>query len=147
MKLSRWFIITGLLALFVTACASVPMASKEMDAVAKAFSPPPGQANLYIVRTARLIGDVTALLVVVDGKTVGSLLPGTYLLITVSPGSHGILISGKGASASVKLKTTADSNTYVEATFSVGAAIGRLDEDKGKQIVMAGRRAESLTDE
>jgi hypothetical protein len=51
------FIVTSFLcALFVTGCASVPMAPPAADSAAKVFKTDPSKANVYIYRNETLEG-------------------------------------------------------------------------------------------
>lgn len=45
MKKLRWFLLLGEMAIFFAGCATIPMASIDLDAAAKTFTPPAGQAN------------------------------------------------------------------------------------------------------
>ena len=81
--------LAGLLALAVTACTSVPLASREADRAAKRFEAPvSGWAALYIVREGYMISDEVAVLV--DQRPVGSLAYDTYLRLELPPGQHDV---------------------------------------------------------
>ncbi|MBS0525888.1 MAG: hypothetical protein JSS04_19825 [Proteobacteria bacterium] len=81
-----WSIIV---ALAVAACTSVPLASRDADAAAKRFEPPPpGWAILYIVREGYMLSDEVAVLV--DQRSVGSLAYDTYQRLELPPGQHDV---------------------------------------------------------
>jgi Protein of unknown function (DUF2846) len=72
------------------ACASVPMASAEMDTAAKSFpSPPSDRAFLYIYRN-QSIGSLIKMDLAVDGSLVGTTTSRTYLFLSLPPGDHTI---------------------------------------------------------
>src|SRR5207249_4528232 len=79
-----WFV----LALTFAGCRTAPLANVEEDAVAKVFTPPPDKGNLYIVRDETFIGRAYTFEVLVDGQLLGVTGPATYLLISLSPGTH-----------------------------------------------------------
>lgn len=152
-NLKRLLVLLGL-AVLLAGCASSPRASAADDAAAKTFSPPAGQANLYI---SHLNGDVFGpgyYSVVVDGKVVGDLSKGAFYLITLAPGRHSIQATGVASSqygsntisASKKIEVEADTNYF----FELAAALGTLsltqiaDTEQGKKTVLSESRAESL---
>jgi len=75
--------------LMIAACASVPLAPRELDAAAKRFEPPlTGLGVLYIVREGYVISD--EITVAVDQRPAGSLAYDTYLRIELPPGQHDV---------------------------------------------------------
>jgi hypothetical protein len=150
MKKLRWFLLLGEMAIFFAGCATIPMASTDLDAAAKTFTPPAGQANLYIVRSG-FFGGAIAFHVIVDRYAVGSIGPGTFHLVTVEPGHHSIQVSSNENSAQAKFDAEADKNYFFEVSAVLGmmtarVAIDQIDEEKGKKEVTEGKRAESLTE-
>ena len=77
----------ALVLLVVAACASTPQASLERDAAAKEFSTHPNAATIYVYRSPfnHLDADSTLF---VDGRVIGSTLPGTYFRLDLVPGPH-----------------------------------------------------------
>jgi hypothetical protein len=73
-------------------CASTPQATPERDAEAKRFMPVSGEGTLYVYRPdfAGLHQNDPA--IYVDGRLIGTLLPGTFFRITARPGTR--LING-----------------------------------------------------
>lgn len=68
-------------------CASTPQASRNRDAEAKTFSVHPGAATVYVYRSPYNREDEDSVLYV-DGRLIGSTLPGTYFRINLVPGEH-----------------------------------------------------------
>jgi hypothetical protein len=149
MKLGKWLLV--LAAILLAGCATVPMASLEMDSSAKTFTPPDGKANIYVVR-ASSFGGAISFQVIVDGKVVGSVAPATYYLVVADPGSHSIAATSNENSAKAKFDAEAGRNYFfeIEATFGLMTARASLnqiqDEEKGKQMVQGAKRAEGLQD-
>ncbi|HET7158244.1 MAG TPA: DUF2846 domain-containing protein [Burkholderiales bacterium] len=80
--------ITGVLCmLLLAACASTPQASRERDAAAKAFVTHPNAATIYVYRSPFNHLDANSTLYV-DGRVIGSTLPGTYFRLDLVPGRH-----------------------------------------------------------
>lgn len=84
-----WSTLAGfvLAALALVACASVPLAPRNLDAAAKRFDPPqPGLAALYVVREGSFV--TTPVAILVDQRSAGTLGYDTYLRIELTPGRH-----------------------------------------------------------
>lgn len=73
--------------LALVACASTPQASRERDAAAKEFTPHPGAATLYVYRSP-FNTEIDDNVLYVDGRLIGSTVPGTYFRVHVTPGRH-----------------------------------------------------------
>lgn len=58
-------------------CASVPMAPKEKDTVAKSFTPNPEKAQIYLYRNESFGGAIT-MTVALDEKVAGRTGPKTF---------------------------------------------------------------------
>ena len=93
---------------FLSGCASVPMASLEMDAEAKKYIVPPGKSSIYLYRN-EVIGGAISMPVSLDGKIVGKTGPKTYFKWDVSPGEHEIA-----------------SHTENTSTISINAIAGKI---------------------
>jgi hypothetical protein len=75
------------LALLLPACASVQMATTEADVQGKRFSPPPGQAALYVYREGMLARAVT-MSVFVNQSRLGALAQDTWFRVDLDPGRN-----------------------------------------------------------
>ena len=89
---STWGIFSLLASLILQglalqAHAGVGFASPEEDKKAKNATPPPGRALIYIVRSDNPPTE-HILPVSLDGKKIGETAGGTFLLVTVAPGTH-----------------------------------------------------------
>ena len=145
MKKFRYLILCGL-SLFLTSCASVPMASTAEDTAAKQFGSTTSKANVYVYRGA---GVGTALLVqiIMDGRITGSLAPNTYQKLALSPGSHTISTGGAfGNVASATLHAQGGRNYFYKTGPTMGLVMPRVkleqvDEQTGRAAVMKLKRA------
>ena len=132
---SRHLFIGFLILLALTGCATVPMANVEKDNVAKSFSIPEGNANIYLYRN-EILGAAVKLAVVLDDKLVGDTAAQTYMLLKVTPGLHTII--SKSEKDSELLITVEEGKNYFvwqEVKMGMLAARSKLhlvDEATGK---------------
>jgi len=74
-------------AVALSGCASVPMATPELDAQAKRQVAAPDKAVIYVFRNQR-IWSAIKLKVTLDGKIAGKTAPKTFFMFVVDPGRH-----------------------------------------------------------
>lgn len=130
-----------LLALFLAAagCASVPMAAKEADAAAKAFTARPDSANLYVYRASSW-GAAVKYAVVLDGRMLGELPGSTFILVPVAPGPHNLFVTAEN-NKTIQFTAEAGKNVYIKVTPAMGflSANANLylmaDENEARQDV------------
>lgn len=123
------------LALLASACASVPMASPELDRTAKEFRTAPDRANLYVFRDESF-GGAVKMTVLLDGQLLGDTAANTFLVATVAPGPH-VLLSKTENDARLDFTAEAGKNVYVWqevklGAFSARSALHLLDEASAK---------------
>jgi Protein of unknown function (DUF2846) len=147
--LSRLSLFILILALAVLAgCASVPMATKEQDASAKAFSiPAPDKAGLYIYRDS-FVGQALRKVVSIDGKVVGTTANKTYFFLELAPGSHTLTTESEFGDNSLVLQASGGTNYYVRqyikmGVFVGGSALEMVSEEDGKKAILTCERAQA----
>ena len=74
--------------LLVTGCATVPKASDRLAQQSRTFVPPPGKANVYVIRPYNYIGSGLRWTVTLDSIEFGNLGLRSYLYGVVEPGEH-----------------------------------------------------------
>ncbi len=111
------------LSLLASACASVPMASPEMDLAAKEFRTTPGKANLYVFRDESMGGAVKMSLIL-DGRLLGDTAAKTFLLEPLDPGPHA-LVSKTENDARLEFTAEAGKNVYVWQEVKMGVMSAR----------------------
>ena len=87
-------LISATFAFALSSCASVPIASTQLEQTAKKFNPPPGSAAIYIFRSKQIVGSAVLFNIRIDDKLTGRIAPGTFIYCTVKPGKHLIISSG-----------------------------------------------------
>ena len=148
MKTMHKFIIM-LIITTLCGCATVQLASQQLDQEAKSFTASPEKSNIYIVRGMGL-GFVVSFQIALDGKIIGSIAPNTYHLLTVAPGQHTISAFSAENSAQVSINTESGKNYYVKVGPRMGLAAARvgveiISEEEGKRAVLESKRAESIS--
>jgi len=122
-------------AILASGCASVPMASQELDTTAKTFAVKPGKANIYVYRNESM-GAAIKMPIALDGKLVGDTGAKTFLLLEVSPGNH-TLVSKTENDSTLAIDAAAGRNYFVWQEVKMGmmaarSALQRVDDATGK---------------
>jgi hypothetical protein len=98
--------------LLCTACASTPEATRDRDAEAKEFEPVTRDAVIYIYRPGpALSGPETTLWL--DGRLVGSSLPGTFFRAIAFPGRN-VIDTSPPDTGRIEVSTAGNDVTFVE---------------------------------
>lgn len=128
-----------LVAVLTAGCASVPMASSDMDTQAKQFHVPSGKSRIYVYRNES-IGGAIKIVITLDGKVVGSTAPRTYFALDVAPGKHelGCIVEN---TATLPVNAPADKPVFVWQEVKVGAwsprcALNQMDDQAGRDGVL-----------
>jgi len=146
MAKGKWILLLALGALL--GCVTAKLAAPDSDAAAKKFQPPEGKANLYIAWSGSSLGE-TPFKIIVDGKTVGAISPGTFVLVELGPGAHTAAAASIDTSSKVSLSVEAGKNYFLEVTAKSGDVTARpsvgvvLLEVMGKMMVQQNKRAQS----
>jgi len=143
LAMKRKFMVATLLAglVFLSGCASVPMASMEEDRLRKEFSPPPeGMAGLYIYRNTNM-GGALKKTIKVDGEVLGESGPMTYFYIDVTPGSHTLSTESEFSDNDLVITTEAGHNYFVHQHIKLGVFVGGakfelVSAEEGKEGVL-----------
>jgi hypothetical protein len=138
------------LALLLPACASVQMSTAEADVEGKRFSPPPGQAALYVYREGMLARGVT-MSVFVNQNRLGALAQDTWFRVELDPGQYVIRCTSAENSQASIVHLAADEIRLVEIAPRFGirtarCAVVETTPENGRVAVLAGRRARELAE-
>ena len=142
-------LLSVLISLLFTSCATVPLAPPGLDTVAKEFKPHPDKAIIYIVRPGALYGAAFNLTPVLDQKMLGALKGGTYAVVEVEPGPHQVAVFAAENTGIVSLDAEAGRLYFVRVQPAMGVwalrvLVERLSEEQGKEFVRVGQRAQML---
>jgi hypothetical protein len=145
------FIISGCVsAAMMLTPPNVPLAPEQADAAAKRFQSQPGKASIYVMQEYIFTGQVTPSQVSLDGKDQGKLSPGTYFLFMVPPGKHEVSSKGEASRGTETIYAVDGGIYYLEIRPKPGikappANIFRIDQQRGRHLVLEGKRAEIKT--
>lgn len=135
--------------LLLSACASVPMASRDADAAGKTFAPPPpGSATLYLYRES-IFGAAYSLALSVGQRNLGALAADTWFRIDVEPGTYDVRCTTPEASGSQSVQIASGETRFVEAAIRMGfvaprCAVFEVAPEKGRSAVTGGKRAQEI---
>ena len=132
-------LISAILILVLSGCASVPMASMDQDTKAKDFSPVPNKASLYIYRNESF-GAAIPMTVSVNGKALGQTAAQTYFRLNLNPGKYTVESHAENVS-SIPLTTEAGKSYFVWQEVKMGLWMARsqlqqTDETTGRAGVI-----------
>ncbi len=139
MILKSWFSL--IIATTLTSCmtATAPLASKQKDSEAKSFSPPIGKANLYLLRSNTTMSgyDKFSFESTLDGRRLGAVVVGRYIMRSIEPGSHTLEIFNNTNGEVLNFQANAGDLIFYELKAYPGwdkikARIQQLDEIKGR---------------
>lgn len=134
-----WFAIISGIMLVLGGCASVPMASLDMDKDAKTFAVPVDKSRIYIYRNESM-GGAIAMAVSVDGRMLGQTGPKTYFVLDVKPGKHRIQSFTENV-ATLDLVTAPNRAYYIWQEVKMGmwsarSALHEVSEEEGQKGVL-----------
>jgi hypothetical protein len=120
--------------LAIAGCTSTPEAPPERDAVAKEFNTHPGASTIYVYRSQFNNLDYDSVLFL-NGRLIGSTLPGTYFRVDATPG-HNVL-HGTGVDiGQIALDTRAGQLYFVSLDVLGGHSHFRVvPDDAAKQQI------------
>jgi len=138
----RHMAIVLLLAFLAAGCASLrgaPLqkASDTFTRRAGQFSPPPGQAAIYVIRPFGFAGAGSSMSIFIDHKKFGKLPVGSFLYGEIQPREH-ILESAEFSgvkNASLRFKAEEGRCYFFYATVGWNLNLESLPDDEGKRFV------------
>ena len=134
-------VIALTVALLVSGCASVDMASKAESAKAKEFNPPSqGNAGVYVYRDS-FVGKALKKDVWIDGKCIGESAPDVFFYTEVAGGlNHKIDTESEFSPNTLELVFEAGKNYFIRQFIKMGVFVGgagleQIPEEQGKIAV------------
>ena len=142
--------VLGLVVVLMSGCASVPMASKDLDTSAKAFrEPAKDRAGLYVYRDS-FGGKALKKMVSVDGKAIGQTANKVYFYREIAPGAHTLSTESEFGDNTLDIQAFGGKNIFVRQYIKMGVFIGGsalelVSDEEGKKSVLECDRAEPLS--
>ena len=133
-------LFTLIFSVYLTGCATVPMAPTTDDELRKQFSTPAeGKSGLYIFRNSNFGGALTKV-IYIDDQIVGASAPMTYFYKEISPGQHVVSTQSEFSNNDLIITTDPGLNYYVRQYMKMGVFIGGanlelMSEEDGKKGV------------
>lgn len=140
-------LVAAIFIALLNACATTPMASKELDAEAKEFLPPLEEhSRIYLYRN-EILGAAISMVVVLDGTLQGHTAASTYMVWDVPPGEHTLSSHAEDVST-LTLQTESGKTYFVWQEVKMGLMYARsllqqVDEETGKKGVLECNLAET----
>lgn len=130
--------------------ATVPLMDEQYDVAAEKFQPVSGFGNIYVVRRDRFAGSAVAFRIELDGRSIGSIAPGTYHLFELKPGKHVIAATTMENAVNKEVIVIEGKNYFFEVKPKMGLIAARvsiedIDAEEGRKLVIDGSRAQTLS--
>ena len=138
---------TVLSLIYLTGCASVPMASADLDKTKKEFSAPSdGKSGLYIYRNSSF-GAALKKTISVDNAVIGESAANTYFYKELTPGTHEISTESEFSDNKLTIDFQKGINYFVQQYIKFGAFVGgaglkQVTEEEGKKGVLETKLAQ-----
>ncbi|MDI5830901.1 DUF2846 domain-containing protein [Shewanella xiamenensis] len=119
-------ILTPMLAvcLFLTGCASVPMASQEEDAKLKTFQKPAdNKSGIYVYRNS-FAGQALKKNIYINGNLIGESANKVYFYKEVDPGEQKLSTESEFSENDLTVKTEGGKNYFFEQYIKMGVFVG-----------------------
>lgn len=125
---------------------TIQVPSHLSKAQAILFSPPPGKANLYIIRREAWLGAAFNIQIALDGRLIGALQTGSFLLKAVDPGDHTLSSITQGETATQTFRAREGENIFYDikgdmGMFWMGTSIHDISDEDAKDAVRRCKRA------
>jgi len=140
------YLLSAFAVVCIAACASVPKADSGLVASAKSFTPSPGRARIYVIRTKSMIGAALVQSVIVDGRIIGTTGPGTFLMTEVDAGPHVVSAAAQGNAQAQQIEAEAGHCYFIKMwlhtiSLTVSVKMQRVTETEGRDLVQRYRMA------
>jgi len=147
MRSSKILLLIFIALMFMSGCATVPMAPAAMDAAKKSFkTPPSNKAGLYVYRNSNF-GAALKKDIFLDGVKIGESAPMTYFYRDILPGLHTVSTESEFGNNGLKLNAKGGKNYFIRQYIKMGVFVGGanlalMSEDKGKKGVLQTKLAQ-----
>ncbi len=112
--------------ILLSGCATVPIGTEAEKQTAASFTPPPGMANVYIIRREAYEGAAILANASVDTQMVGGLQTGSFILRIVPPGQHTVSIFSNENQSSIPFNAEPDHNYFFDVKSEMGWVSARF---------------------
>ena len=139
----------SLIALTMSACATLPRMDEAENTAGKRFEPVLERGVLYVYRESPF-GFAVVLPTSIDGRMIGSLGSDTWYRLEVAPGSHEIACHAENTGR-MTLDVAAGEVRFVEVAIQMGFIQPRCrvfapSDEVGRKSVLGGKRLRPATE-
>ncbi|MFN8626677.1 MAG: trypsin-like peptidase domain-containing protein [Candidatus Binatia bacterium] len=141
-------LVVLVVALISGCAASVPLARIDEDRIAKSASPPEGKAALFIQREDAFIARPIPFSVLLDGRLVGDLAPGTFFRLNILPGQHVLSAATAFRTTTIPILCEPAQVYYIQIRPDLwdGHPTPReISNDEGRSLVQQSQLARAVT--
>lgn len=134
-------LLTLAFVVYLTGCATVPMAPTADDQARKQFSAPAeGKSGLYIYRNSTF-GAALTKVVYIDDQVIGATAPMTYFYKEITPGQHTLSTQSEFSNNDLIIDAKSGFNLFVRQYMKMGVFIGGanlelMSEEEGRKGVL-----------
>lgn len=112
-------------ALFLSGCATVPMAEQaKSDELKKFNAPPADKSAIYVYRKNTILGAGLKKNIYIDDEFIGESAKGTFFYKQVAPGDHKISTESEFSENHLPLKTQGGKNYFIRQYIKLGVFVG-----------------------
>ena len=127
------------------ACAGVPMATPQENAIGKRFEPPPADKGAIYLYREGLLGAAVPVNVTVGGGVNIALGPDTWVRLEGDPGPLEVRCAGDSG-AGRRVDVAPGETRYVEVAYRIGlitpgCSVAEVSPNQGQSAVSRGKRA------
>ena len=120
--------------LFVSGCATVPMASPAEDAALKSFEAPPAdKAGVYIYRNS-MVGQALKKNVYLDGEYLGESANKVYFYRQVEPGQHTVSTESEFSDNALNFDAKGGMNHFIRQYIKMGVLVGGANVELDRHV-------------
>jgi hypothetical protein len=118
--------------------AQTKKASDALTQQSRTFVPPPGKANVYVIRPENFLG-LSLWYVTLDYQRFGNLGPRSYLYGVVDPGDHLVKFwtgQTSGQSKALEFTAVSERNYFLKVSQGWSSQIAALEEEEGRSLTL-----------
>jgi len=141
MKITKLFFGAAIVsAVFLSGCATVPMAPPQENAKLKQFPAPPNEkAGLYVYRNC-FVGQALKKTVSLDGQIIGETANKVFFYKVIDPGKHELSTESEFSDNVISFEADASKNYFAEQYIKMGVFVGganliMVDETDAKKAI------------
>lgn len=139
-------VVTSVISVLMSACASVPMADMSADAESKKFETKTGMGRIYVYRN-EVLGSAIKIPMTLNGKVMGSTAKNVYFSWDVKPGNHKVsCLASTNGNIEVNVKKNEIVYIWQEMKMGLivaGCALNKVEAGVGQKAIRSCKLAQT----